>query len=68
MSIAKVTEIISISEKNYEDAVEQGIRRATKTLKNVKGAWVSDHTVTVADDGSISEHKVRLKVTFVLQD
>lgn len=67
MSIAKVTEIISSSDKSYDDAVSQGVARATKTLKNVKSAWVTDHSVTVASDGSISEHKVRLKVTFVLK-
>ncbi|HBS27244.1 MAG TPA: dodecin domain-containing protein [Gammaproteobacteria bacterium] len=67
MSIAKVTEIISTSDKSYDDAVSQGVARATKTLKNVKSAWVTDHSVSVAGDGSISEHKVRLKVTFVLK-
>lgn len=68
MSIAKVTEILSSSTTSYEDAVSSGVARATKSLKNVKSAWVSDHNVTVNDDGSIAEHRVRLKVTFILED
>ncbi len=68
MSIAKVSEIIATSTVSYEDAVAQGVKRATKTLKNVKSAWVSDHSVTVGDEGTITEHKVRMKVTFVLND
>lgn len=68
MSIAKVTEILSSSTVSYDDAVSSGVARATKSLKNVKSAWVSDHNVTVNDDGSIDEHRVRLKVTFILKD
>ena len=45
MSVAKVTEIISSSEKGFDDAVKQGIKRANKTLKNVKGAWVQNQQV-----------------------
>ena len=68
MSIAKVTEIIATSGKSYEDAVKQGVKRAHKTLKNVKSAWVTDHSVKVNKKGDISEHKVRMKITFVLND
>lgn len=67
MSVARVTEIISSSKKSFEDAVEEGVKRATKTLKNVSGAWVQDQKVVV-DDGKISEYRVTLKVTFVLED
>lgn len=67
MAIARVTEIISASEKSFEDAVEQGIERACKTLKNVQGAWVQDQKLTVKD-GRISEYRVGLQVTFVLDD
>ena len=67
MSIAKVTEIISSSTKSFEDAVESGVKRASKTLKGITGAWVSDQKVTVSD-GQISEYRVVLKITFVLQD
>ncbi len=68
MSVAKVSEIIAISDKSYDDAIAKGIQRATKTLKNVKSAWITDHTVSVAEDGSITEHKVRMKLTFVLNE
>lgn len=66
MSVARVTEIIATG-KSYDEAVENGVERAEKTLKNVQSAWVSDHTVTVKDQ-KIDSHRVRLKVTFVLED
>ena len=65
MSVARVTEIIASSEKSFEDAVEVGVDRATKTLKNVKGAWVKSQKVVV-DDDKIVEYRVNLEVTFVL--
>ncbi len=67
MSVAKVTEIIASSSKSFDDAVETGIERASKTLKGITGAWVSDQKVTVKD-GKIDEYRVVLKVTFVLDD
>ncbi len=67
MSVARVTEITSSSKKSFEDALEQGIARAVKTLKNVEGAWVQDQKVTVRD-GRIDEYRVNMKVTFVLND
>jgi len=67
MSIARVTEIISRSDKNFDDAINKGVERANKTLQNVKSAWVSDQTVDI-EDGKISCYQVRLKVTFVLND
>ena len=68
MSFAKITEISSTSTKSFDDAVAQGVSRATKTLKNVKSAWVKDQEVSVNEDGSIGAYKVTLKVTFVLKD
>jgi flavin-binding protein dodecin len=67
MSVARITELSCVSKKSFDDAVEDGIRRACKTLKNVKSAWVCDQEVSI-DDGKIKEYKVRLKVTFVLED
>ena len=67
MSVARVTEIIASSPSSFDDAVKQGVERASKTLKNVKNAWVSDQKVTVTD-GQVSEYRVILKVTFVLDD
>ncbi len=67
MSVAKVTEIIASSDKSFDDAIAQGISRATKTLKGVTGAWVQDQKVTIRD-GAVSEYRVNLKVTFILED
>ncbi len=67
MSVARVTEIISSSSKSFEDAVENGVKRASKTLKNVQGAWVKDQSVEV-DNGKITEYRVVLKVTFILAE
>ena len=66
-SIAKVTEVICSSTKSFDDAVENGIKRASKTLKGITGAWVADQKVTVKD-GKIDEYRVVLKLTFILAD
>lgn len=66
MSVARVTEIIASSKKSFEDAVEEGVKRASETLKNVEAAWVKDQKVVVKD-GKIAEYRVVLKVTFVLE-
>ncbi len=67
MAIAKVTEIIASSGKSFEDAIEQGIQRADKTLEQVKGAWIKDQKVVV-NNGKIVEYRVVMRVTFVLND
>lgn len=67
MSVARVTEIIASSKKGFSDAVEQGVKRACETLKNVEGAWVQDQKVIVKND-KIAEYRVNLKVTFILKD
>ena len=67
MSVARVTEIIVASPKSFEDAIQVGIARANKTLKNVRSAWVEDQKVDIVD-GKITEYRVALKVTFVLTD
>lgn len=66
MSVARVTEIIASSPKSFEAAVETGIKRATKTLKNVKGAWVKSQKAVI-DNGKIVEYRVNLEVTFILE-
>lgn len=66
MSVAKITEVSSTSSKSFEDAVEKGVERANKTLKNVSGAWIADQSVTVKD-GKVSSYNVRMKITFVLK-
>ena len=67
MSVAKVTEIIASSPKSFEDAVDQGVERASKTLQNISSAWVKDQNVLV-ENGKVTEYRVVLKVTFVLKD
>ena len=66
-SVAKVSEISARSDKSFEDAIKQGIDRATKTLKGVTGAWVDNQKVVV-EKGKIKEYRVNMKVTFVLKD
>ena len=67
MSVATVTEISALSEKGFEDAVQQGIARANKTLRNVESAWVKDQNVMI-EDGNIKGYKVNLEVTFLLEE
>ena len=67
MAVARVTEISSTSPKGFDDAINQGIARATKTLRNVKSAWVKEQRVDI-DDGRVIEYQVNLLVTFVLDD
>jgi len=68
MSVARVTELIASSKESFEDAVKQGLKRSSKTLKNVKGAWVVGQKVACDSDGHIIEYRVILKVTFALED
>ena len=67
MSVAKVVEIYCESPKSFEDAIQQGVARATKTLRNVRGAWVKEQRIDIKD-GKITEYQVNLMVTFVLDD
>lgn len=66
MTVAKITELTSTSKKSFDDAIANGIKRATKTLDNVSGAWIQDQEVVV-EKGSIVEYRVRMRVTFVLK-
>ncbi|RJT38559.1 dodecin domain-containing protein [bacterium M00.F.Ca.ET.141.01.1.1] len=67
MSVARVTEITSSSKKSFQDAIEKGIARAAKTLKNVEGAWIQDQKIVVVD-GKIAAYRVNMKVTFILAE
>lgn len=67
MTVARITEISSVSKVSFQDAIEKGVERANKTLKNLKGAWVKDQEVTI-DQGKVTGYKIVLKVTFVLED
>lgn len=65
MSVVKVVEIMSSSEKGFDDAVAVGVERASKTLENVKSAWVKDQKVEI-ENGKVKEYRVTLKISFVL--
>ncbi|MDF2735231.1 MAG: hypothetical protein K0S97_1854 [Chloroflexota bacterium] len=67
MAVARVTEISSTSSKSFEDAIQQGVARATKTLRNVRSAWIKEQRVDIRD-GSIAEYQVNMMVTFILDD
>ena len=67
MSVAKVSEISATSPKSFEDAIERGLARASKTLRHITGAWVKEHQVR-CDEGKIVEYQVNMMVTFVLDD
>lgn len=66
MSVAKVIEIIAASPRSFDDAVKQGVAKATDSLSDVAAAWVKDQSVVV-EDGKVTEYRVTLKVTFVLR-
>jgi flavin-binding protein dodecin len=67
MTIARVTELSAVSEQGFEDAINQAISRATKTLRGVEGCWVKDMNVMI-EDGNITGYKVNVEITFQLED
>ena len=68
MSVARVTEIKASSTKSFDDAIKAGVARAHKTLTKVKSAWIENQEVLIDDKGQISEYRVQMKVTFILED
>lgn len=67
MSVAKVIEISSQSDKSFDDAIRQGIERANKTIKGVQGAWIKEQQVIV-ENGAVKGYRVDMKVTFILNE
>lgn len=67
MSVARVTEIIASSPTSFEHAVQSGIARASKTIHGIQGAWVKEQKAVVKD-GKITEYRVDLMITFVLDE
>jgi flavin-binding protein dodecin len=67
MSVAKVSEISATSKVSFEDAIQHGIVRANKTLRNVKSVWIKEQQVRVENE-EISEYQVNMAITFVLDD
>ncbi len=66
MTVAKVSEITSTSSKSFADAIDKGIKRADKTLKNVSSAWIADQEVEISK-GKVTAYRVRLRITFILE-
>lgn len=66
-SVARITEISVTSEKSFEDAIQQGVARATQTLRGVQGAWVKEQEVKI-ENNQVVAYKVNLMITFVLED
>lgn len=66
MSVARVTELSATSETSFEDAIQQGVSRATSTLRGVEGAWIKDMNVLI-EDNKITGYRVNIEVTFVLE-
>ena len=67
MSVARVTELSATSQTGFEDAINQAVARATKTLRGVEGAWVKDMNVLM-EDGNIKGYKVNVEITFMLEE
>jgi flavin-binding protein dodecin len=67
MSISRTTEVKSSSPVSFDDAMRKGLARAQKTLKNVRGAWIWNQEVLLDEKGKISEYRVQMKITFILE-
>jgi flavin-binding protein dodecin len=68
MTVAKISEIKASSPKSFDDAIQHGVDRANKTLRNVKSSWIKDFEVLVDGEGKITEYRVLMKVTFIIDD
>jgi len=67
MSVARITEISSSSKESFEDAIKQGVARASETVHGIRSAWVKEQEVQI-ENGKISQYKVIIKITFVLDE
>jgi hypothetical protein len=68
VTVAKVIEITSTSPGSFEDAIRKGISKAQMSIDGIRGAWISEHKVELAEDGTIKHFRVDMKLTFVLED
>ena len=68
MSISRITEIKASSTTSFDDAMKKGIARAEKTLKNVIGAWIENQEVLIDNKGKISEYRLQMRITFLLEE
>ncbi|MBN8969868.1 MAG: dodecin domain-containing protein [Rhizobiales bacterium] len=67
MSVAKVIEITSLSQKSFEDAITEGVKRASKTIDNIEGAWIKEQNVQIKD-GKVIGFRVNMNLTFILDE
>ena len=67
MSIAKIIEVNAASKTSMEDAVKNGLKKTSETVKGIKGAWVNEIKVVTDDSGNVTEWRVNLRITFVVQ-
>ena len=67
MSVAKNIEITSSSSVSFEDAIKQGIERASRTIENIKGAWIKEQKINI-EGGNVTEYRVNMILTFVLSE
>lgn len=67
MSVVRNTEITASSEKSFESAINKGIKRFAKTINHVQSAWVKEQKVIIKE-GEVSEYRVTMKVSFLLED
>ena len=68
MSVSKTTEIKSSSTTSFDDAMKKGIARALETLRNVRGAWIENQEVRLDEKGKITEYRVQMQITFILEE
>jgi flavin-binding protein dodecin len=68
MSVAKILEIKSSSVKSFDDAIKDGLAKASKTIDNLQGAWIGEQEVLVDSDGKVKEYRVLMKVTFLVKE
>ena len=66
-SVAKSIEITAKSSQGFQQAIEQGIKKASETIDHISNVWIKDQTVQINEDGSIDAYKVRMKVTFEIE-
>ena len=66
MTVAKVIELSSSSSKGIEDAVQSGLAKVSKTVKNIKSAWVNEIRAVTSDDGSVIEWRVNMRINFIV--
>ncbi|TXH70328.1 MAG: dodecin domain-containing protein [Lysobacteraceae bacterium] len=67
MSVAKIIEINASSAIGIEDAVRNGLKKCAESVKNIKGAWVNETKVVTDDHGNVTEWRVNMRVSFVVE-